>query len=76
MSDHPMLAVHKLTVNELWGLFPGETDVRHELIDGVHFVTPTPITGISYWSAVCRSRSSCIFERIRGLGNCSAFLLT
>lgn len=44
MFDHPMPAVHKLTVNELWALFPDETHVRHELIDGVHFVTPTPIT--------------------------------
>ena len=44
MSDHPMPAVHKLTVNELWALFPDETHVRHELIDGVHFVTPTPVT--------------------------------
>lgn len=34
-----------LTVNELWTRFPGEyNDVRHELIGGVHFVTPTPIT--------------------------------
>ncbi len=44
MSDHPMPAVDKLTVKELWALFPDETHVRHELIDGVHFVTPTPIT--------------------------------
>ncbi len=44
MYDHPMPAVQKLTVNELWALFPDETHVRHELIDGVHFVTPTPIT--------------------------------
>lgn len=44
MYDHPMPAVHKLTVNELWALFPDETHVRHELIDGVHFVTPNPIT--------------------------------
>jgi Uma2 family endonuclease len=44
MHDHPMPAVHKLTVNELWALFPDETHVRHELIDGVHFVTPNPIT--------------------------------
>ena len=44
MSDHPMPAVDKLTVNELWALFPDETHVRHELIDGVHFVTPTPVT--------------------------------
>lgn len=44
MFNHPMPAVHKLTVNELWALFPDETHVRHELIDGVHFVTPTPIT--------------------------------
>ncbi|MDP2320953.1 MAG: Uma2 family endonuclease [Acidobacteriota bacterium] len=43
MYDHPMPAVHKLTVNELWALFPDETHVRHELIDGVHFATPTPI---------------------------------
>lgn len=44
MYDHPMPAVHKLTVNQLWALFPDETHVRHELIDGMHFVTPTPIT--------------------------------
>jgi len=44
MYDHPMPAVHKLTVNELWTLFPEETHVRHELIDGVHFVTAHPIT--------------------------------
>lgn len=45
MSDHPVPAAHKLTVDELWMLFPDETHVRHELIGGVHFVTPTPITG-------------------------------
>ncbi len=44
MSEHPMPAIHKLTVNELWAMFPDETHVRHELIGGVHFVTPTPIT--------------------------------
>lgn len=44
MSEHPMPAVHKLTVDELWALFPEETHVRHELIDGVHFVTAHPIT--------------------------------
>lgn len=44
MSEHPMPAVHKLTVNELWARFPDETHVRHELIDGVLFVTPNPIT--------------------------------
>ena len=44
MSEHPMPAVHKLTVNELWALFPDETNVRHELIDGVQFVTAHPIT--------------------------------
>jgi Uma2 family endonuclease len=34
-----------LTVNELWTRFPGEfNDVRHELIGGVHFVTPNPVT--------------------------------
>lgn len=44
MSEHPMPAVHKLTVNELWALFPDETHVRHELIDGEHFVTAQPVT--------------------------------
>lgn len=44
MSEHPMPAVHKLTVSQLWALFPDETHVRHELIDGVLFVTPNPIT--------------------------------
>jgi len=44
MYDHPMPAVHKLTVKELWTLFPEETHVRHELIDGVHFVTAHPMT--------------------------------
>jgi Uma2 family endonuclease len=44
MSDCPMPEVRKLTVNELWAIVPDETHVRHELIDGVHFVTPTPIT--------------------------------
>ncbi|MDP3718838.1 MAG: Uma2 family endonuclease [Acidobacteriota bacterium] len=44
MSEHPVPAVHKLTVNELWARFPDETHVRHELIDGVLFVTPSPIT--------------------------------
>jgi Uma2 family endonuclease len=34
----------KLTVQELWALFPGEYHVRHELIGGEHFVTPTPVT--------------------------------
>ena len=44
MSDHPMPVGQKLTVQELWALFPGEYHVRHELIDGEHFVTPTPVT--------------------------------
>lgn len=44
MSEHPMPVGQKLTVKELWALFPGEYHVRHELIDGEHFVTPTPIT--------------------------------
>ena len=33
-----------LTVNELWTKFPGEYKIRHELIGGVHFVTPNPVT--------------------------------
>ena len=44
MLDHAVSAGRKLTVAQLWALFPDETHVRHELIDGVHFVTPTPIT--------------------------------
>ncbi len=44
MSDHPMPVGQKLTVQELWALFPGEYHVRHELIGGEHFVTPTPVT--------------------------------
>lgn len=44
MSEHPMPAVHMLTVNELWALFPDETHERHELIDGEHFVTAHPVT--------------------------------
>lgn len=44
MSDHPMPIGQKLTVKELWALFPGEYHVRHELIGGEHFVTPTPVT--------------------------------
>lgn len=44
MHNHPMPAVQKLTVNELWALFPDETHVRHELIDGEHFVTAHPVT--------------------------------
>lgn len=44
MYDHPMPAVHKLTVNELWALYPDETHVRHELIGGEHFVTAHPVT--------------------------------
>ena len=44
MSDHPMPVDRKLTVKQLWALFPHEyNDVRHELIGGAHFVTPTPI---------------------------------
>lgn len=33
-----------LTVSELWNRFPGEWRIRHELIGGEHFVTPTPVT--------------------------------
>lgn len=44
MSEHPMPAVHKLTVSELWALYPDETHVRHELIGGEHFVTAHPVT--------------------------------
>lgn len=33
-----------LTVAELWTRFPGEYKIRHELIGGVHFVTPNPVT--------------------------------
>lgn len=44
MSEPTMPVGGKLTVAQLWALFPDETHVRHELIDGVHFVTPTPIT--------------------------------
>lgn len=44
MSEHPMPVGGKLTVAQLWTIFPDETHVRHELIDGVHFVTPTPVT--------------------------------
>jgi Uma2 family endonuclease len=44
MSDHPMPVGQKLTVEELWTMFPDEYHVRHELIGGEHFVTPTPVT--------------------------------
>ena len=44
MSDHPMPVGQKLTVEELWAMFPDEDGLRHELIDGEHFVTPTPVT--------------------------------
>lgn len=44
MSEHPMPVGQKLTVNELWTRFPGEYKIRHELIGGVHFVTPNPVT--------------------------------
>lgn len=43
MLDHPVSAGSKLTVAQLWALFPDETHVRHELIDGVHFVTAHPV---------------------------------
>ena len=46
MSDHPMPVGLKLTVEELWAMCPDEDGLRHELIDGEHFVTPTPVTRI------------------------------
>lgn len=44
MSDHPVPVDSKLTVEELWAMFPDEDGLRHELIDGEHFVTSSPAT--------------------------------
>ena len=33
MSEHPMPVGQKLTVDELWAIFPDEDGLRHELID-------------------------------------------
>lgn len=44
MSDHPMPVSQKLTVEELFAMFPGEDGLRHELIAGEHFVTSSPTT--------------------------------
>lgn len=34
----------RLSVDDLWAMFPDEDGLRHELIDGEHFVTPAPAT--------------------------------
>lgn len=34
----------RLSVDDLWAMFPDEDGLRHELIDGEHFVTPSPAT--------------------------------
>ncbi len=43
MADR-MPAGTRLSVDELWAMFPDEDGLRHELIDGEHFVTPAPAT--------------------------------
>jgi len=44
MPEDQVLAEGRLTVQQLWAVYPDEGGPRHELIDGVHFVTPTPVT--------------------------------
>ena len=41
MADR-LRAGTRLSVDDLWAMFPDEDGLRHELIDGEHFVTPTP----------------------------------
>ncbi len=52
-------------------LFPDDGR-RHELIDGEHYVTPSPNTGTSGWSDASTPRSSSTCATIRTLGE--AFL--
>ena len=33
----------KLSYDDLFSMFPDDDGLRHELIDGEHFVTPSPI---------------------------------
>ena len=43
MADR-LRAGTRLSVDDLWAMFPDEDGLRHELIDGEHFVTPSPAT--------------------------------
>ena len=44
MPADQVCAQEGLTVQQLWALYPDEGGPRHELIGGVHFVTPSPVT--------------------------------
>lgn len=61
-----------LTVDELWTRFPGESQIRHELIGGEHFVTPNRSRAINFSLAGSISRLSRTCGRTQTVDRSSA----